>query len=58
METYYIEVKIEISGETNAADFILDLVGLVSDYDGSMEISEDSDVDVEFATSNPGEELE
>lgn len=50
MDERTIQVNITMVGYQDIADFIIDLIEMVTDYQGKIEFTEDSDVQVEFTT--------
>lgn len=48
MNEHIIQVNIAIEGVQEVADFIVDLLEMVRDYQGKIEFTEDSDVQVEI----------
>lgn len=48
MSEHIIQVNIAIEGVQEVADFIVNLLEMVRDYQGKIEFTEDSDVQVEI----------
>ena len=48
MNEHIIQVNIAIDGIQEVADFIVDLLEMVRDYQGKIEFTDDSDVQVEI----------
>lgn len=48
MNEHIIQVNIAIDGIQEVADFIVDLLEMVRDYQGKIEFTDDSDVHVEI----------
>ena len=48
MNEHIIQVNIAIEGVQEVADFIVDLLEMVRDYQGKIEFTDDSDVHVEI----------
>lgn len=48
MSEHIIQVNIAIEGVQEVADFIVDLLEMVRDYQGKIEFTDDSDVQVEI----------
>ncbi len=48
MNEHIIQVNIAIDGTQEVADFIVDLLEMVRDYQGKIEFTDDSDVQVEI----------
>lgn len=48
MNEHIIQVNIAIDGIQEVADFIVDLMEMVRDYQGKIEFTDDSDVQVEI----------
>ena len=46
MSEHIIQVNIAIEGVQEVADFIVDLLEMVRDYQGKIEFTDDSDVQV------------